>query len=130
MLVGVCVFTYLASTVHWEYGLAAAGFLAAYLAVARIDGKRHQHELSEALCAAFPATGRPSLDLMRAGGYGWPTITLIFATEADLQQAMTEGSISTFKKAVQALLAYTGSRRNPFDVGRAVQVTVKGKSSV
>ncbi len=127
MFIGMCVCSYLAVSADWRYGLAAAAMLAVWLVLGMIDGKRYQRDLSEALSSAFLDEKRPVVDLDRPGHYGWPTVTLVFATEADLQQAMMEGRICAFKQSVQTLLAHTGSTRNPFDAERAVDVVVRRK---
>ncbi|MGV3658653.1 MAG: hypothetical protein ACO1TE_00660 [Prosthecobacter sp.] len=129
VFVSLCVLGYLAATVHWKYSLAATGLFVVWLILAQINGARFQRELLGVLNAAFLAKGHPVPELKRGGHYGWPTFTLVFTTEAELKQAMRDGCISAFKQSVQDICISEGSRRNPFDVSKAVAITHKGPQS-
>jgi hypothetical protein len=123
----MCVFGYLAFSSHWAYTLAVASLIAVGLLIVRIGKRRDHNRHVEALRLAFASAGLTVPQLKCGFSHGFPTFTLIFSSEAELNQADALGCITAFKQAIHALYEHTGGRRNPFDVDRAVGVTCAGR---
>lgn len=128
---GACLFGFLGVAVHWTYGGVAVLLISAWLLAARYRaGVAEQIELNQ-LREVFNATNRPPPTLHRGDriGYGYPTFTLVFPSQADLNAAESSGRIAAFKEFIQARYAHAGSKRRPFDADLAVDVTYKTETS-
>lgn len=126
VLIGVCTFGYLAYSSHWAYTFAVVSLIGVGLLIVRIGKRRDHHRHVEVLRLAFAPSGLPVPQFEDGYRYGFPSFTLTFPSEAELKQAEALGCITAFKQAIQTLHGHTGSKRNPFDVNRAIWITYVG----
>jgi hypothetical protein len=128
VLIGTCVFGYLAVRVYWAYGCVAALLIPAWILGSRYRARVAGQIDLEALREIFRPSGLPSPILRRSGRHGYPVFTLIFPSKADLESARASNCIAAFKAFIQSRYAHFGFRGNPFDAEQAVDVTYEPTS--
>jgi hypothetical protein len=126
VLVGTCIFAYVALSSDWRYSVAAVCLISGWVCIYRLRLKRNHLRDFEALKAEFTQKGLPVPELKEGNNYGFRAFTLTFASETELKKAKDAGCIAAFKQAIQGFYGHTGSKRNPFDAERAVWATYKG----
>jgi hypothetical protein len=120
VLIGTCVFGYLAIKVSWAYGCVAALLIPAWILVNRYRARVAGQIDLEALREIFRPTRLLSPILQRGGRYGYPVFTLIFPSKADLEAAKASGCIAAFKAFIQSRYAHVSFGGSPFDAEQAV----------
>jgi hypothetical protein len=123
VLIGTCVFGYLAVSVHWVYGGVAAFLVSAWILLGRYRDRVAGQLDQEALQKIFRPSGLSSPILRRSGRYGYPVFTLTFPSKADLDDARASECIAAFKAFIQSRYAHVGFGGSPFDAEQAVEVT-------
>jgi hypothetical protein len=123
VLIGICMFVYLAVRVDWAYGCVPALLIPAWILVTRYRARVAGQIDLEALREMFRPTGLPPPILQRSGRHGYLVFTLIFPSKADLDDARASECIGSFKAFIQSRYAHVGFRGNPFDAEQAVDVT-------
>ena len=126
VLIGVCVFGYLALHSHWLYSAVVAALIGSWMLVCRIRFRRDHRRHCELLTDAFANSGQPTPLLKDGMSYGFPSITLVFSSEDELKQAQESGRIEAFKHTIQLLHKHRGTKRNPFNAECAVWATYRG----
>ncbi len=125
VLIGICLFLCLSIILHWAYSFGVAAFIGIGWLHVWLSERRDHHRHVEILKLAFSQTDVPIPKFKEATSYGFKHFTLTFSSEAELEQAESEGCIAAFKQEIQALYGQSGSKDNPFDIERAVWVTYK-----
>jgi hypothetical protein len=123
VLIGTCVFGYLAVRVYWTYGCIVALLIPAWILVSRCRARAAGQIDLEALREIFRPTGLLSPILQRSGRYGYPVFTLIFPSKADLDAARASNCIAAFTAFIQSRYAHVGFGGSPFDAEQAVDAT-------
>jgi hypothetical protein len=111
-----------------KYWVSGFGLLVAWLVISKMRSihlhKKHQAAFED----SFGHLGAHEPILKESSSYSLPTFTLIFPSESALAKAEAAGSVTHFKRAIQALYGHVGGKSNPFDADKAVWATHVGWS--
>jgi len=127
VIIGVCVFIYLAYTSNWRYLIAAAGLVYFWIRISRMRLSQEEQRDIAALRSIFSGDELKTPQFKRGASYGFPTFTLTFDSESALRQAEGSGHIGSFKQYIQSTYANIGGKQNPFNAEFAIYVTYEGQ---
>jgi hypothetical protein len=130
LFLGTIVFGILAFKVRSFFGFGAIALFTGFMLIVQQAEKRTRARYSAAFDQAFASFQRAKPELKMERHYGFPSFTVTFQSEQDMQAAENTGHLNNFKLAIQELCAHRGWKANPFNVDRAVYATYVGRRYV